>query len=149
MLLLVPLIAGSSGCRDPEPSGGGTTDSSTGGDTTVGTTLGSESGADDTAASGESFTLSDGTVVVVDGPAVSIVRDGREVFATSADAFPTVRTYEESWMGGLGIWEFDRTNEDAVELLSKGRGAHFDPELVDLFLGSMDEVLEIKSQYMD
>jgi hypothetical protein len=26
---------------------------------------------------------------------------------------------------------------------------HFDPELVELFLGSMDEVLEIKHEFLD
>lgn len=54
------------------------------------------------------------------------------------DALTSERPYKKAW-----------SNEDAVDLLSKGRGAHFDPELVDLFLHSMDEVLEIKSQYMD
>lgn len=139
--LLGLLLVGPSACRDPEPGGDGTTDG-TGGDTTVDTTVGSESGADDTAASGEMFTLSDGTVVVVDGGAVSIVRDGREVFATSADAFPTLRTYDESWMGGLGIWEFDRANEDAVQLSGVGTPSMAD-DTVRLTYDSGDTSVEL------
>jgi putative two-component system response regulator len=37
----------------------------------------------------------------------------------------------------------------AVEIMRKGRGAHFDLDLLDAFLGVMDEVLEIKEQYAD
>jgi len=33
--------------------------------------------------------------------------------------------------------------------MKTGRGVHFDPELLDLFLGSMDEVLEIREQFQD
>jgi putative two-component system response regulator len=36
-----------------------------------------------------------------------------------------------------------------VDLLQKGKGQHFDPILVDLFLDSMDEVLEIRERFQD
>jgi len=141
-LWLPVLLLGAVACGDDEGATGGGTDSSTGVVTTSGTTLGSESGADDTAGSGEMFTLSDGTIVVVDGAAVSIVRDGREVFATSADALPTLRTYEESWMGGLGIWEFDRANEETVELSEVGAPSMAD-DTVRLTYGSGETSLEL------
>ncbi len=54
------------------------------------------------------------------------------------DALTSERPYKKAW-----------PLEDAVALLERGRGAHFDPELVDLFLGSMDEVLEIKDEFKD
>ncbi len=39
--------------------------------------------------------------------------------------------------------------DKAVSILEEERGKHFDPELVDLFLGSMEEILRIKEQYSD
>jgi putative two-component system response regulator len=54
------------------------------------------------------------------------------------DALTSERPYKKAW-----------PLEDAVSLLERGRALHFDPELVDLFLGSMDEVLEIKHEYLD
>jgi putative two-component system response regulator len=54
------------------------------------------------------------------------------------DALTSERPYKKAW-----------PLEDAVALLERGRGVHFDPELVDLFLGSMDEVLEIKHEFLD
>ncbi|MCA9651510.1 MAG: response regulator [Myxococcales bacterium] len=54
------------------------------------------------------------------------------------DALTSERPYKKAW-----------PIEDAVALLERGREAHFDPELVDLFLDSMDEVLEIKDQFRD
>lgn len=54
------------------------------------------------------------------------------------DALTSERPYKKAW-----------PLEDAVALLERGRAAHFDPELVDLFLGSMDEVLEIKHEFLD
>lgn len=54
------------------------------------------------------------------------------------DALTSERPYKKAW-----------PLEDAVALLERGRGAHFDPELVDLFVGSMDEVLEIKHEFLD
>jgi putative two-component system response regulator len=54
------------------------------------------------------------------------------------DALTSERPYKKAW-----------PLEDAVALLERGRGAHFDPELVDLFVASMDEVLEIKNEFLD
>ncbi len=39
--------------------------------------------------------------------------------------------------------------ENVVRILNEGRGKDFDPVLVDLFLGGLDEVLAIKQQYAD
>lgn len=54
------------------------------------------------------------------------------------DALTSERPYKKAW-----------PIEDAVALLERGREQHFDPELVDLFLDSMDEVLEIRNQFRD
>ena len=37
----------------------------------------------------------------------------------------------------------------AVEVMQEGRGTHFDPRLVDLFLDSLDDVLRIKERHPD
>ncbi|HEX2295758.1 MAG TPA: HD domain-containing phosphohydrolase [Actinomycetota bacterium] len=37
----------------------------------------------------------------------------------------------------------------AIEIMREGRGAHFDAELLDLFLDSMDEVVLVKERYAD
>ncbi|NUQ00200.1 MAG: HD domain-containing protein [Armatimonadetes bacterium] len=39
--------------------------------------------------------------------------------------------------------------ERAVELLREGRGTHFDPVLLDLFLSDLDEILEIRDRFAD
>lgn len=39
--------------------------------------------------------------------------------------------------------------EQAIEMLKEGRGRHFDPRLLDLFLASMDEMVAIKRRYED
>lgn len=39
--------------------------------------------------------------------------------------------------------------DKAVEILREGRGSHFDPVLLDLFLNAMDEVLAIKGEFVD
>ncbi|RAV20628.1 DUF3369 domain-containing protein [Paenibacillus contaminans] len=54
------------------------------------------------------------------------------------DALGSERVYKKAW-------ELDRI----IELLRSERGEHFDPVLVDLFLGSMDEVLAIRNKYPD
>lgn len=69
----------------------------------------------------------------------SIPVEGRiAAVADVFDALTSERPYKKAW-----------PLEDAVALLQRGRAAHFDPELVDLFLGSMDEVLEIKHEFKD
>ena len=37
----------------------------------------------------------------------------------------------------------------AVQVMRNGRGTHFDPQLLDLFLDNLDAVLEIQEQYKD
>ncbi|MFT4579384.1 MAG: response regulator RpfG family c-di-GMP phosphodiesterase [Nitrospinales bacterium] len=52
------------------------------------------------------------------------------------DALTSVRPYKKAW-----------TVEDAVELIKKERGKHFDPDLVDNFVSILPEILEIKERY--
>jgi putative two-component system response regulator len=40
------------------------------------------------------------------------------------------------------------TIEKSVDILKEGRGNHFDANLLDLFLASLDEILQIKNLYM-
>ncbi len=54
------------------------------------------------------------------------------------DALTSKRPYKEAW-------EVD----DAIDLIKKERGEHFDPELVDVFTGKISQVLEIKESYSD
>jgi putative two-component system response regulator len=39
--------------------------------------------------------------------------------------------------------------EAALETIRQGRGSHFDPQLLDLFLGRLDEVLSVRGLLMD
>jgi sulfoquinovosidase len=112
--LFMPL---SIACGDDVPSDGSataaeptSTTGSTGGVTdTSGTDV-----ADSTGADAEVLLLPDGTEVVV-GPAgeLELRRDGRTIFALAEVARPTVRTFGESWSGGLGMWTFARSDEVA------------------------------------
>ena len=43
----------------------------------------------------------------------------------------------------------DGTTWHLIALLEDGRGKHFDGELVELFVDSMDEVLEIRRRFVD
>lgn len=54
------------------------------------------------------------------------------------DALTSERPYKHAWK-----------LEDAVELIRENRGKHFDPQLVDLFLGDIESFLKIKSIYLD
>ena len=54
------------------------------------------------------------------------------------DALTSVRPYKKSW-----------TVEDAVELLKKEKGKHFDPDLVDKFVSILPEILEIRERYSE
>ncbi|MCR9161794.1 MAG: response regulator [bacterium] len=54
------------------------------------------------------------------------------------DALTSERPYKKAW-----------PLERAVKLLVDGRDQHFDGELVDLFVGSMEEVLEIRKRLSD
>lgn len=54
------------------------------------------------------------------------------------DALCSDRVYKKAW-----------PIEDVVGLLRSERGKHFDPNIVDIFLNHMDEVLKIKAAYAD
>ena len=54
------------------------------------------------------------------------------------DALTTRRVYKP-------IYSVDKS----VELMRRGRSTHFDPVLLDLFLGAIDEVVAIKDQFRD
>jgi len=54
------------------------------------------------------------------------------------DALTSHRVYRDAW-------PLDRT----IEQLVRDKGSHFGPDVVDLFLESMDEVLQLKERYAD
>lgn len=54
------------------------------------------------------------------------------------DALTSVRPYKKAWKV-----------EDAVRLLQDEKGKHFDPELVELFLTNLTEILVIKEKYAE
>lgn len=54
------------------------------------------------------------------------------------DALTSIRPYKKAW-----------TVEDAIALLQQEKGKHFDPELVDLFIAQLPEILEIKTRYAE
>ena len=54
------------------------------------------------------------------------------------DALTTVRPYKEAW-----------SDEKAIALIKSESGSHFDPEVVDAFIRSIDEILQTKDQYRD
>ena len=54
------------------------------------------------------------------------------------DALTSNRVYRAAW-----------SVEKTVELLIREKGSHFDPRIVEVFLSSMDAVLEIKKRYAD
>lgn len=53
------------------------------------------------------------------------------------DALTSKRPYKEAF-----------SNDRAFQILWEGRGKHFDPELVDLFISSVDEIIEIQSVFL-
>ncbi len=54
------------------------------------------------------------------------------------DALTTQRCYKEAYMV-----------EHSLELMREGHGTHFDPQLLDTFFASMDEVMEIRARFPD
>lgn len=54
------------------------------------------------------------------------------------DALTSIRPYKRAW-----------SVEDALEEIKRSRGSHFDPELVDVFVAALPEILEIKKKYSD
>jgi len=41
------------------------------------------------------------------------------------------------------------SNERSLQIMKEGQGKHFDPELLDLFIGRFDEVVAIQKQYCE
>jgi cyclic di-GMP phosphodiesterase len=73
----------------------------------------------------------------LDGERIPFV--GRVVaIADVFDALTTVRPYKKAW-----------TVEETLEWIRRQRGNHFDPVLVDRFVGIMPEVLEIRERYAE
>ncbi len=54
------------------------------------------------------------------------------------DALTSERPYKKAW-----------TVEDAMELIKKEKGKHFDPDLVDHFVSILPEILDIKERYSE
>ncbi len=52
------------------------------------------------------------------------------------DALTMNRPYKKAW-----------SSEQAIELLKKDAGSHFDPRLIDVFISNLPEVLEIKAYW--
>ncbi len=65
--------------------------------------------------------------------------EGRIVaLADVFDALVSQRRYKKAF-----------TVREAIELLKRERGQHFDPSLVDLFLANLEEILAIRQRYLD
>jgi len=54
------------------------------------------------------------------------------------DALTSKRPYKEAF-----------STEKALGIMAKGRGSHFDPEVYDVFLERLDQILAIRTQYTD
>jgi putative two-component system response regulator len=54
------------------------------------------------------------------------------------DALTSVRPYKKAW-----------TNEEAVAEMTKGRGSHFNPALIDRFMAILSEIEQIQKKYSD
>lgn len=67
-------------------------------------------------------------------PFVARVTSIADVF----DALTSVRPYKKAW-----------TVSDAIDLIKEESGKHFDPDLVDIFVAILPEVVEIKDEYAE
>jgi len=54
------------------------------------------------------------------------------------DALTSVRPYKKAW-----------SVDDAIDLMKREAGEHFDPELIPLFINILPEILKVKSTYAD
>jgi len=54
------------------------------------------------------------------------------------DALTTKRPYKEAF-----------SNEEAFDIIKKGRETHFDPKVVDVFFENVDKIVNIQSKYRD
>ena len=79
----------------------------------------------------------DGTGYPYGLKAEEISIEGRIVtIADVFDALTSKRPYKKAW-----------SVEEAIDLLKDEAGKHFDPQLVDLFIGQIDSIIEIKNTY--
>ena len=67
-------------------------------------------------------------------PIVARVTSIADVF----DALTSVRPYKKAWLVS-----------DAMSLIKEESGKHFDPELVEIFVNILPEIIEIKEQYAE
>lgn len=58
--------------------------------------------------------------------------------ADTFDALTTIRPYKHAWLV-----------EDAIALLKKEAGAHFDPKLIEKFINIIPEIIEMKDKYSE
>ena len=69
----------------------------------------------------------------------TIPQSGRiAALADVFDALTSVRPYKKAW-----------TVEAAVSLIVENRGKHFDPELVDIFMQKLPEILQIRERFAE
>ena len=54
------------------------------------------------------------------------------------DALTSVRPYKPAW-----------SIEEALELLRREKGSQFDPQLVELFLGCLPDILVVRERWAD
>ena len=54
------------------------------------------------------------------------------------DALSSARVYKKSW-----------ALEDVLKLFNEEKGKHFDPNLIDVFMDNLDEILQIKENFKD
>ena len=54
------------------------------------------------------------------------------------DALTSERVYKKAW-----------PLEDVLKLFNEEKGKHFDPNLIDVFMNNLDEILEIKEKFKD
>ena len=54
------------------------------------------------------------------------------------DALTSERPYKKAW-----------NVKDAINFIKEQRGQHFDPELVDVFISILDDILAIKEEYAE
>lgn len=54
------------------------------------------------------------------------------------DALSSERVYKKAW-----------SLEEVLKLFNEEKGKHFDPNLIDVFMNNLDEILEIKEKFKD
>ncbi len=69
----------------------------------------------------------------------NIPKTGRiTALADVFDALTSARPYKKAW-----------SVDDAVMLIKENRGKHFDPELVDIFMQQLANILSVRKQFLD